>query len=71
MRHELSRAEKREERYFLLKSKGEKQTSDYLYGSEIKKLERNGYTVIPISIHPVRKSLSFCQVVFPQNKPKT
>lgn len=67
MRHEKSRAEKREERFFLLKAKGQTQTSDYLYGSEIKKLEKDGYTVTPISKHPVRKSLLFCQVVFPQN----
>lgn len=67
MRHENSRAEQREERYDALKAQGIKQTPDYLYKSEIKKLQKKGYTVTQISTHPVRKSLLFCQVVFPQN----
>lgn len=72
MQHYASRSEKREDRYTSLKEKGVNHTPDYLYKSEIKKLEKNGYTVTPISVHPVRKSLWFCEVIFPQqDKPKT
>lgn len=61
-----SRAVKREERYALLKAYGETQTTDYLYKSEVRKLEERGYLIKQISVHPVRKSLLLCIVVFPK-----
>ena len=67
-----SRSEKREERYLALIEKGQKNTFDYLYKSEIRKLEKAGCEVNQLTTHPVRKSLLFCEVIFPQqDKPET
>ena len=66
MQHRLTRSEKREERYSTLKAQGENSAMDYLYKSEIKKLENVGYTVDVISGHPTRKNLSLCKVIFPK-----
>lgn len=70
MHHYLSRTEKREERYSALKEKGQTSTTDTLYGSEVKKLQKNGYTVTPISPHPTIKNLLICEVIFPQTEPE-
>lgn len=60
-----SRSEKREEKYYALMKLGQDRTYDYLYKSEIKKLQKIGYTMTQLSTHPIRKSLLFCEVIFP------
>lgn len=66
MQHNPSRSDKREERYSALKEKGQTQTLDYLYKSEIRKLEKLGFIVNQVTAHPSRKSLWLCEVIFPQ-----
>lgn len=70
MHHYSSRSEKRDERYSALMEKGQKSTTDTLYGAEVKKLKKEGYTVTPISPHPTIKNLLICEVIFPQTEPK-
>lgn len=60
-----SRAEKREDKYLALIKQGQDRTHDYLYSSEVKKLQKAGYTVTHLSAHPIQKSLLFCEVIFP------
>ena len=72
MQHNPSRSEKRAERYSALMEKGQMKTLDYLYKSEIRKLEKSGCVVTQLTAHPSRKSLWFCEVIFPrQDKPET
>ena len=65
MQREKSRAERREDRYTILRANGETSASDILYKSEIKKLEKDGYSVDTIGPHPNRKNLWLCKVFFP------
>lgn len=66
MQYNPSRSEKREERYLTLMEKGQTQTLDYLYKSEIRKLEKFGFVINQLTAHPSRKSLWLCEVTFPQ-----
>lgn len=68
MRHPLSRSEKRQDRYSTLIQKGETSTMDSLYKSEVKKLEKMGYTVEVLSPHPKLRNLLLCQVFFPESE---
>lgn len=65
---QLSRSEKREEKYLALMKQGQDRTHDYLYLSEIKKLEKTGYIINQLSTHPFRKYLLFCEVIFPPSE---
>lgn len=66
MNHNPSRSEKREERYASLIEQGETSTMDTLYKSEVKKLQKDGYTVEVLSPHPKLRNLLLCQVYFPK-----
>ena len=67
MQHYESRSEKRERKYSCLINNGQTKTLDYLYKSEIVRLQKRGFVVNSLSTHPVRKSLWLCEVIFPQN----
>ena len=66
--YHFSRADRQEAIFERMRENGETVTMMYLYHSEISKLLKQHFFVVPKSMHPYREKLFLCEVTLPKEE---
>ena len=66
--YHFSRADRQEAIFERMRENGENLTMMYLYRSEIAKLLKQHFLVVPKSVHPHRPQLFLCEVTLPKEE---